>query len=301
MSTRDTDHEDLQARFGEVVDGAGLDLHRLVDDARRHGGRIRLRRRLVAVAGAAAVVAVVGGLSLTGPGTADSAPPVATGRATGSPTPDPTPTPVPSPDPSAGGLAVPAGQAVAVTGRSTAAALLDLVGQLVPGRAGDVGGQGQPPARPEDGATAQTFATFTWTPDSGGAGTQVMVNVQNAFGEAGPDQSGQPFFSCRDDRVACHVDRAEGLIVVSYEKHQGGAVDRFVDVYHRDSGLRVVVASTNADEIEKGHPVREDPPLSSADLRAIATLDAWGVTLPRPWALAGADLSPYHDYDAERP
>jgi hypothetical protein len=299
MSTHDTDHEDLQARFGEVVAGAGLDLDRLACDARRHGGRIRLRRRLVAATGAAAVAVVVGGLSLTGPGSDDTAPPVATGSA--APTPTPTPTPEPTPGPAPAGGVVPEGQAVAVTGRSTAAALLDLVGQLVPGRASDVGGQGQPPARPEDGPAPQTYATFTWTPDSGGAGTQVMVNVQNAFGEAGPDQSGRPFFSCRDDRVACTVDRADGLVVVSYERHQGWAVDRFVDVYHRDSALRVVVASTNADEVEKGHPVREDPPLSSADLREIATLDAWGVTLPRPWTQAGAALSPYHDYDAQRP
>ncbi|QWZ07523.1 hypothetical protein KRR39_19125 [Nocardioides panacis] len=301
MNAHDTDHEDLRARFGEVVDGAGLDLDRLAGGARRRGGRIRRRRRLLAVAGTgAAVAAVVGGLALTGTGSTASAPPVATGS-TAPTAPTGTPSPVPTAAPSPAGLVVPEGQAVAVTGRSTAAALLDLVGQLVPGRASDVGGQGQPPARPEDGAAAQTYATFTWTPAAGGAGTQVMVNVQNAFGGAGPDQAGRPFFSCRDDRVACTVDRADGLLVVSYERHRGAAVDRVVDVYHRDTGLRVVVASTNADEVEKGRPVREDPPLSSADLRDIATLDAWGATLPRPWDQAGAALSPYHDYDAEQP
>lgn len=143
----------------------------------------------------------------------------------------------------------------------------DLVDQLVPGGATDVGGQGQLPTQSEIGAAAQTYATFTWTPATGGAGTQVMANVQNAFGDAGPDQSGQPFFSCRADRVASHVDRLDRLVVVSYERRHAGTVDRFVDVYHRDSSLRVVVASTNADEVEKGQPVRPEPPLSTSRMR----------------------------------
>lgn len=306
MSTHET--HDLRARFAEVVDGTGLDLDLLIDGSRRDGRRIRTRRRLTALAACAAVAAVVvvSGVALSGGGTADAP------YATSSGTPEPTPVERTTTE-----LIYPVGRPTPITGRATAAALLDLVGQLEDGTASGIGGQGGDP----DGAPAETYAVFHWKPATGGAATPVMINVQNGF-DLGPDQgadpkgyscedgqsidagtctvvggSGRPFFSCRDDRVACTVSREDGIVVVSYEVHRGGAVDRHVDVFHPDSRLRVAIASTNASEFETSDRVRTDPPLSSEALRAVATLDVWGATLPRPWQRMGADLTPYHDYD----
>ena len=306
MSTHET-HDDLQARFAEVVDGTGLDLDLLIDGSRHDGRRIRTRRRLTALAACAAVAAVVvgSGSALSGGGGSTADAPYATSSGT--------------PEPSPGvqtktELIYPVGRPTPITGRSTAAALLDLVGQLEDGTASGIGGQG--------GAPDETYAVFQWKPATGGAATPVMINVQNGF-DPGPDQgadptgyaceegqsveagtctevarSGKPFFSCRDDRVACTVTREDGLLVVAYEVHRGGAVDRHVDVYHPDTRLRVSVASTNASDFETRDQVRAEPPLSSEALRAVATLDVWGETLPRLWQRTGNELAPYHDYDA---
>ena len=311
MSTHET-HDDLRARFAEVVDGAGLDLDHLVDGSRRDGRRIRTRRRLTAVAACAAVAAVVvaAGSALTGGGGSTADAPYATSTTA-------------TPDPSPGGrttteLVYPVGRPEPITGRSTAAALHDLVGQLQDGTASGIGGQGGDPA----GAAVETYAVLRWKSATGGAATPVMINVQNGF-DPGPDQSadpkgyacaegqsvaagtctvvggsGKPFFSCRDDRVECTVTRQDGLLVVAYEEHRGGAVDRHVDVFHPDTGLRVTVASTNASEFETRDRVRAEPPLTSAELRAVATLDVWGETLPRLWQRRGDELAAYHDYDA---
>jgi hypothetical protein len=304
---------DLRARFAEVVDGTGLDLDLLVEGSRRDGRRIRTRRRLTAVAACAAVAAVVvgTGFALVGSGgsTADAP------YATSSGTPEPKPVERTTPE-----LSYPEGPPSPLTGRATAAGLLDLVGQLQDGTASGFGGQG---AGTTPRASAESYGVFRWTPDSGGAATPVMINVQNGF-DVGPGQaeelkgyaceegqsieagtctevggSGKPFFSCQDDWVACKVSRGDGLVVVSYELHRGGAVDRHVDVFHPDTKLRVAIASTNASDFETREQVRAEPPLSSEALRAVATLDVWGATLPRPWQEMGADLAPYHDYDAD--
>ncbi len=295
MSTPGTDHDDLQARFGAVVGDLALDLDRLTTDARLHGSRIRRRRRLLTATSAVAVAAVLGGGLALAPGRTGPAGPAgpATGEATAST--DATPTR------GDGVLVVPTGARSPITGRSTTVGLVDLVNQLAVGEASAFGGQGQPPADGRVEVAPATYATFTWTPASGGAGTPVRINVQNGFGPDEPDQQGRLFFSCRDDRVRCRVDREGGMKIVSYEVHHGDAVDRHVDVFHPQSQLRVVIASTNAAEFEKTDAaVRKAPPLSTEVLRTIATSEVWGVTLPREWAEAGARLSPYLDYDTGR-
>lgn len=312
MSTHET-HDDLQARFAEVVDGAGLDLDLLIDGSRRDGRRIRVRRRLTAVTACAAVTAVVvgSGFALTGGGRSNADAPYATSSGT----PEPAPVERTTTEP-----IYPVGAPSPLTGRATAAGLVDLVGQLQDGTASGFGGQGVHPG--STASPAESYATFRWTPVSGGAATPVMINVQNGF-DPGPNRgaepqgyacaegqsveagtctevggSGKPFFSCRDDRVACTVSRTDEMVVVSYEVHRGGAVDRYVDVFHPDTRLRVAIASTNASEFETRDRVRAEPPLSTESLRALATLDVWGETLPRPWQRMGERLAPYHDYDA---
>jgi hypothetical protein len=276
---------EVRARFADLVAGAGLDLPRLSDRSRIEGGRLRSRRRALTLTGCATAASVltcagwaVGvGTGPTEPGT------VAAG-----------PTAPASARPTAGSTAAtpgaPRGPVVPVTGRATAAALLDVVGRLQRGTASDVGGQGGGPAQ---GAPVETYATFQWTPAGGGAATPVQINVQPDFHERG-------FFSCSDpERVACSVIRQSGTVVVAYETHQGAAVDRYVDVHHTDTGVRVVVGSTNASVFEKGTAVRRRPPLSSAQLRTVAGLPFWGETIPAQFARSGAALSPYHDFDTE--
>lgn len=294
MSTPDptrTDGADgagLQARFRDVVAGAELDLVRLTDRSLTQGRRLRARRRALAAGSSVGVAAVLVGVvwvgGHAGPDGLGGPAPVAAAS-----------TGIRSGGPSHGapghGLVVPGGPRVPATGRATAAALIDLVRQLERGTARDVAGQGGDPSRSGEGAAVETYATIQWAPAAGGAATQVQVNVQSDFSEPG-------FFTCADpDRAACSVARGHGLVVVSYETRRGHAVDRSVDVYHPGTGLRVVIASTNADRIEKGHAVRRRPPLTTAQLRAVATLGFWGATVPRAYAEQGATLSPYHDYD----
>ncbi len=109
-----------------------------------------------------------------------------------------------------------------------------------------------------------------------------------------PDQG--PFFSCREGRLRCTVTREDGMTVVSYEEHNGPAVDRIVDVYHPDTLLRVVVAATDAEEFETARKVVEEPPLTLDELRRIATLDMWDATMPKAYDDAGSGLAPYQDY-----
>ena len=80
------------------------------------------------------------------------------------------------------------------------------------------------------------------------------------------------------------------MTVVSYEEHNGPAVDRIVDVYHPDTLLRVVVAATDAEEFETARKVVEEPPLTLDELRRIATLDVWDATMPKAYDDAGSGL-----------
>ena len=88
------------------------------------------------------------------------------------------------------------------------------------------------------------------------------------------------------------------MTVVSYEEQNGSAIDRVVDVYHPDTMLRVVVAATDAAELETGRKAVEEPPLTIDELRRIAVLDLWGPTIPQAYDDAGSGLRPYQDYGA---
>lgn len=295
---------DLTNRFDHVVGTAHLDLDRLVVDATGRGRRIRNRRRVLAgLASVAAVAVIVGGASLLGADGHDADAPVATA--------DPTLTPTSSTPPR---LTWPSGDPVPNTGRVTAAALLDLVGQVQDGTASQVEGQGS-----GTGIAPETWATFEWRPDSGGAMTPVGINVQPAFDlgrQAGGSPKGYsceegqsieagsctvvegdttPFFACHDDETACSSTRADGRVVHSYESRHGKAVDRVVDVFDPASRLRVVIASTSASERETSDVVRDEPPLSLEQLRAIATAGVWGEHMPRAYAAEGDRISPYRD------
>ena len=102
-------------------------------------------------------------------------------------------------------------------------------------------------------------------------------------------------FSCADPaRMSCTVRQQGRRVVVSYELHNGAAVDRYVDVWSPERGLRVQVATSNARGIGTDPTVVLDqPPLTAAELRAIALDPVWGPTIPQRYVAAGQDLPSY--------
>lgn len=310
------DETNLHDRFADVVGGAGVDLHGLAAGAERDGRRLRRRHRLLSVAGtAAAVTLVVGGATVL-MGRSPVAPPAPAPATSGGAVSE-----VPAPrtdEPANEPLQTADGPRVPVTGRATAAALLDLVGQLDDGRALAFAGQQTTPG-PGAAMPAESYAALWWQAAGSDVATPVRINVQPGFEddevsadpkgyaceegesmEAGtceliqPDQG--PFFSCREGRLGCTVTREDGMTVVSYEEHNGAAVDRIVDVYHPDTMLRVVVAATDAEEFETARKVADEPPLTLDELRRIAVLDVWGPTIPQAYDDAGSGVAPYQDY-----
>jgi len=309
------DETNLHDRFADVVDGAGVDLHGLAAGAERDGRRLRRRQRMLSVAGtAAAATLVVGSASVLMGRTPVALPAPAPATSGGVVSEASAPTDEPTED----ALRTADGPRVPVTGRATAAALLDLVGQLHDGRAIAFAGQQTTPDPGAEMAT-ESYAALWWQAAGSDVSTPVRINVQPGFEDDGvsadpkgyaceegesmeagtceliqPDQ--QPFFSCREGRLRCTVTREDQMTVVSYEERNGAALDRIVDVYHPATLLRVVVAATNAEEFETARKVVEEPPLTLDELRRIATLDVWDATMPAAYDEAGARLAPYQDY-----
>lgn len=308
------DDHDLHDRFADLVDGTWIDLHHLADGAERDGRRLRRRHRLLSVAAAAAAVTVVAGGATALAGRSPVAPATPAPSASDGPPAREKPS-VTTDDP--GDLRTEDGPRVPLTGRATAAALHDLVGQLVDGRAVAFEGQ-ETTAEPEEGLPATSYAALQWRVAGSDVATPVRINVQPGFrdaelsdaprgyacdeGESVEAGTCEPvegkegsFFSCRGGRLRCSVTREDDLVVVSYEEHNGPAVDRIVDVYHPGTWLRVVVAATDAEEFETARKVVDEPALTLAELRRVAVLDVWGPTMPKAYDDAGSALRPYRD------
>lgn len=310
------DETNLHDQLADVVGGAGVDLHGLAAVAERDGRRLRRRHRLLSVAGTAAAVSLVVGSATVLMGRTPVALPAPAPATSGGVVSE-----VPAPradEPTDGTLQVADGPRVPVTGRATAAALLDLVGQLDEGRAVAFAGQQTTPD-PGTEMLAESYAALWWQAAGSDVATPVRINVQPGFEDFEPSRDpkgysceegesmeagtceliqpdGEPFFSCREGRLHCSVTREDGMTVVSYEEHNGPAVDRIVDAYHPDTLLRVVVAATDAEEFETARKVVEEPPLTLGELRRIATLDVWDATMPKAYHDAGSGLAPYQDY-----
>jgi hypothetical protein len=272
------DERTLPEHLDAAVAGASIDLHRLTEHARRDGRRLRRRHRVTTLAAStmltAGVVLGVGWLS------SDSVPGTLPG-----PGPDPATSQTPA-------ATLDADVPQPATGRATAAALAELVGRLRTGTASDFRGLHTRPGALARGLPLVTFGALRWTPAGADAAVPVQVNVQGGWTS---DDEG--FFGCADEtRLGCRVEEEDGRVVVSYEKHDGAAVDRYVDVWLRDRGLRVLVATSNAREIEKDPTVLlPEPPLSFDDLRAIALDPVWGPTIAQRYVEAGQDLASYTD------
>lgn len=269
------DERTLPEHLDAAVAGASIDLHELTASAQHTGRRIRRRRRVatfaVTSALTAGVVFGIGWLSAMG---------------------GPSTLPVPAPPASSPrpGPSLATDIPVAATGRASVAALTELVSGLAHGEASDFSGNHTRPGALARGLPMVTVGALRWTPEGASASVPVRVHVEDGWG---PEDAAA--FSCADpQRLACRVTETEGRSVVSYEEHTGGAVDRFVDVWLQNQGLRVRVATSNAREIERDPTVLlDEPPLSVAELRAIALDPVWGPTIPARYVDAGQALASY--------
>ena len=268
------DERTLPDHLDAAVAGVTPDLHRIAAGAERRGRRLRLRRRVAALATTCAVTAaVVGGVgwlsSETIRGTA--------------PRPDPAVTPTPK---ATLGADVPQ----PATGRATVAALAELLQRGGPGTASDFAGDHTRPGALARRRQLVTVGSLRWTPPGAEASVPVRVEVQDGWGRGHAAE-----FSCADPaRMSCTVRQQGRRVVVSYELHNGAAVDRYVDVWSPERGLRVQVATSNARGIGTDPTVVLDqPPLTAAELRAIALDPVWGPTIPQRYVAAGQDLPSY--------
>jgi hypothetical protein len=270
------DERTLPDRLDAAVAGVSPDLHRLAAGAEREGRRLRRRRRVAALATTCALTAAV----VTGVGWLSSE----TVRGT-APAPDPVATPTPA---ATLGADVPQ----PATGRATAAALAELLQRARPGTASDFAGDHTRPGALARGQQLVTVGIVRWTPPGADGSVPVRVEVQDGWGRGHAST-----FRCADPaRVDCTVERVDGRVVVSYELHTGDAVDRYVDVWSRDRGLRVQVATSNARGIGTDPTVvLDEPPLTVAELRAVALDPVWGPTIPQRHVAAGQELPSYDD------
>jgi hypothetical protein len=272
------DERTLHEQLDAAVEGAAIDLQRLTARAERDGRRLRRRHRASAFAATSVLTAgVVLGVGWLAPDTVPGT------------LPGPVPGPATSRTPAA---TLDADVPQPATGRAAVAALTDLVGRLRTGTASEFRGQHTRPGALARGIPLVTVGELRWRPAGAGASVPVRVDVRGGWVS---DRGG--YFTCTDpSRSGCRVDERDGRVVVSYEKHTGAAVDRFVGVWFRDRGLRVVVATSNARAIEQDPTVLlAEPPLSSDDLRAVALDPVWGPTIAQRYVEAGQGLASYTD------
>lgn len=272
------DEHTLHERLDDAVSGASIDLHGLTAAAQHEGRRIRRRRRAGSLAATTLVTTgVVLGIGWAVAGSVPGTQPV------------PAPPPASNPTPA---HVVAADVPQPATGRATAAALTEIVSGLQVGTASDFSGHHTRPGALARGMPLLTLGALRWTPGGADASVPVRVTVQDGWTSADASE-----FSCEDaERTGCSVAHREGRVVVSYEEHDAGAVDRFVDVWLQERGLRVTVSTTNARQIGTDPTVLlAQPPLTLDELRTIALDPVWGPTVPTRYVRAGQDLPSFRD------
>ena len=104
-----------------------------------------------------------------------------------------------------------------------------------------------------------------------------------------------PVESVDEERVR-HVEFVgEAVDLLGHHFHTGDAVDRYVDVWSPERGLRIQVATSNARAIGTDPTVvLAEPPLTAAELRTIALDRVWGPTIPQRYVAAGQELPSYN-------
>ncbi|MBS2936875.1 hypothetical protein KDN32_03850 [Nocardioides sp. J2M5] len=264
----------LHDLFDHVSRDLDTDLARLEQQARERAARETRRRRTAAVLGSTAVAAsVVLGVSLLGGGSAD-APYADSSTSSASPTPAPTSAAPSRPAP--------------LTGRSAAALLREVVGEVAPGTTTDYAGEGDVTRGHGD-----VYAELLLRPTAGGGFGTVSVNVQ---GRRLVELLGGP--TCPSGVLDCEVgDLPGGDTVVTYRNTPDGDGDvRLVaEVWRADGSTRFVVAATNGRDLGAGRwdVSRPTAVLSVEQLAAVVTDQRWGPQVPGDVAAEGERLEPY--------
>ncbi|MBW8750447.1 MAG: hypothetical protein JF565_03385 [Propionibacteriales bacterium] len=266
----------LRTAMAEAVAPTHPDTERLVSASRRRGLGIRRRRQALGSVGVAAAL----GLAVLAPNVvagdhgsrqAQVAGSVAVGTAPES---------------------FDADKTSAITGRSTAAALLYAVGLEAAGTADHVRGQG-------GGNGPDTYAVFRFTPTGSPTYGEVGVNVQHYGGDAPKraDQQGDKLGQCDSFMEHCvPTTLPDGSRMLTYDDrsdYQGRrGVRRVVDLLRQD-GVRVVAYATNGFDItERDEQISGDEPVLTSDqLVAIVNQSWWGPELPTYFATQGEALT----------
>jgi hypothetical protein len=266
----------LRDAMADAVAPATPDTDHLVAVARRRGLGIRRRRQALGSVGIAAALTLAVAVPTAMLGNSGGQAPVAVGPGTSSGTVSTTAT-----DP--------------LSGRATAAALLHAVGQEAPGTATGFHGSAV------DGAYADAYAFFRFTPDGSTTAGEVAVNVQPNFlgddplpGDAKRVREGP----CESYMTRCTSTRlADGSRLITYDdrsSYGSGGIRRVASLYRPD-GVRIVVSASNGyDVTERDEQVtRDQPVLTTAQLVAVATQPWWGPRLPAQFTTEGDDLTSY--------
>ncbi|MFD0317008.1 hypothetical protein [Streptomyces flavalbus] len=239
----------LGAALRQAGDGFATDGAALVTAGQARGRRLRLRRRAAVLGGAASLTLVGVGGALVLPGSGGGG----DGASGASP-------------------AASAQRAAATDAPVTAEAMLTTLRSLLP--EGDVSQE-----RSGDGSQGSAFATVVFDDGQGGGAVAVSVDRLQPGGDdadqmtACPDKTAVAYDSCDSTELG---DGSALMLMQGYEYP-----DRRVDtkLWRADlvtpEGYHVSVNEWNA-EAEKDAPVtRPEPPLTLAQLRTIATADAW--------------------------
>lgn len=266
----------LHDALHDAVEATVPDTDRLLAESRRQGGKLQRRRWVVQSGATAALVAAavtVGYVGLLG---GDS----------------PSPQPATA-DSTSSAPAVLSGETAPLDGRGTVAALKAAIGEVDQGSFGGYAGQGGAGAESSPGAI-ETYGELEFTPADGSGVGVVGVNVQDA-------NDFDPGFNrgC-GDRSDCEVrtlDNGDYLRTYSESENDGRML--VAELFTADGDVRIVARSTNGFDLSGNdwRVTREGPVLDVGQLTAIVSQPWWGFEIPVEYAEAGADLSPYLDFD----
>ncbi len=259
------------------------DLDRLVTGSRAAGARSRRRRRAGA-AGVLAAAVAIGAVGVT-IGSGSDPDPARTGvTAAGSQPAAPSTTPSTPPTPPGPATSGPA------TARGLTAALEWAVDQESDGTASDY--EGQQTTIPGVGGTDAGFWLGAFTFQDGAGASEVSVNVVAPGGIA-------PLSTCRPDSRDCQVDELPGGGTIKSSQDRTSTPDgvgkRASLTYARPDGVTVSLSATNGlvFPASRWDLTRDEPALTTEQLRRIALLDFWGTELPQGFLDAGRDLEPF--------
>lgn len=270
-----TDTHELHYQLDLLSSEVTTDLVALDRVARTRGGRIRRQRQGVAVLGGAAVAAIaVLGVTAIGGGAPDTS-------RTAASSPEQTDEPVERPS------------VATIDGRTTAALLDEMVGEVAPaGATSDHAGQGG-----DRGAHRDTYAELRLTPAGDQGFGYVGVNIQGR--DVIEDLGGFGCLGYMGDCTSRTLPNGDRLRTY-YEPSDGaGDVELVAERWTGDDTVRIIVSAGNGLDLggNEWEIARPTPVLDLGELVEIVRDPRWGFEVPGEYVAAGRRLDPYTDLD----